>query len=84
MEKRKNFIKIQPEDDFIINPPADYQIKTGDEITIILWGYRQLNATYQVDANGNLNIPVVGQITVKGLSFKAAKEVIKNRMYYRL
>lgn len=78
---RKNFLKLQPEDDFIINPSSDYQIKTGDELTVILWGYRQLNSTYQVDANGNINIPLVGQITLKGLTFSAAKEVIRSRMF---
>ncbi len=78
---RKNFISIEPEDDFIVNPPAEYQLKSGDELTVILWGYRQLNSTYQVDVNGNLDIPLVGQVTVKGLRFSEAKELIKDRIF---
>ncbi len=45
----------------------NYQIATGDQITVRMWGGFTFDATQPVDAQGNIFIPNVGPIRVQGV-----------------
>lgn len=47
---------------------SSYQIKPGDEVTLRAWGAVELDQTIPVDAQGNIYIPSIGPVQVKGMS----------------
>ncbi|WP_164498067.1 polysaccharide biosynthesis/export family protein [Nitrincola tibetensis] len=46
----------------------DYMIAPGDQVTLRVWGAIELERVLPVDAQGNIFIPSIGPISVKGLS----------------
>jgi polysaccharide export outer membrane protein len=56
--------------------PADYLIGPGDVFNVLIWG--RLDASYEleVDNEGVINFPKIGPLTVAGLSYKEAKDLI--------
>jgi polysaccharide export outer membrane protein len=85
--------KIQTLDSiFQYNPNYQYHIKTDDKITISVWGQEELSvgSTYGiynsnevygkyllVDALGNIEVPKVGTLNVKGLTLIELKDSLK-------
>ena len=45
----------------------DYVISTGDRLTVRMWGAFTFEATQVVDAHGNIFIPNVGPVAVRGV-----------------
>ncbi len=60
--------------------PASYVIGAGDEILIDVWGVSQQNYMFNVDKNGNINIPDIGPIHIGGLTQEAASKRILNKL----
>jgi len=77
---RKSYITLDAEDEFIVNANTDYVISIGDLVSIQLWGYSDLNYSLEVDELGNINVPVVGSIAIRGLTVSQAELAIKNRL----
>lgn len=85
--------KIQTLDSiFQYNPNYQYHIKMDDKINISVWGQDELSvgSTYgiynsnevygkylMVDANGNIEVPKVGTLNVKGLTLIELKDSLK-------
>nr|WP_320119044.1 SLBB domain-containing protein [uncultured Marinifilum sp.] len=65
-----------------VNVPVSdsYTLGLGDEVSIAVYGASQQNYLLSVQKNGALQIPDLGPVNVYGLSFKEAKEKIKNRL----
>ncbi|KAF0218557.1 MAG: polysaccharide export [Geobacteraceae bacterium] len=55
---------------------SDYIIGPGDSLRIDLWGGMQARYDANVDRNGEISIPKIGNVKVWGLSYGQAKEVI--------
>ncbi len=62
-----------------IKPPENYVIGSGDELNIVVWGYADYNEVFTVDEKGYIQPRLVGRIYIKGLTYKNAKEVIRQR-----
>lgn len=45
----------------------DYQVATGDRISIRMWGAYTLEDTQTVDAQGNVFVPNIGPVRVRGI-----------------
>ncbi len=59
---------------------SDYIIGPGDEIKVLMWG--RLNKTFsiEVDSEGKLYLPKIGQLTVTGLTFGELKKLIRRKV----
>lgn len=53
-------------------PPASiaetYKLGTGDKLRVIVYGEDDLGGTFDVDGNGAISLPLIGQVKVGGLS----------------
>ncbi len=63
-----------------ITPPADYVISPGDEIRVRAWGQVDIDFVAKVERTGVLYIPLVGGVSVAGVSFSELKNIIRNRI----
>jgi len=59
---------------------ADYRLGPGDEIILLITGDVELNYQFDVNRNGMILIPDVGQVSVSGLTISD----LENRLYDRL
>lgn len=62
----------------IVNVPVgpDYILGPGDELIINIWGKVDVSLAVTIDRNGNIFIPKVGVVTISGLSFSKAEDLI--------
>ncbi len=60
--------------------PADYVINPGDTFTVQVFGSTDVEYKLVVTRDGRLLVPEVGDISISGLRFDEAKELIKNRI----
>ncbi|MBS0275911.1 MAG: polysaccharide export protein [Proteobacteria bacterium] len=53
-------------------PPASiaetYKLGSGDKLRVIVYGEDDLGGTFDVDGNGFISLPLIGQVKVSGLS----------------
>ncbi|MGV3629858.1 MAG: SLBB domain-containing protein [Bacteroidota bacterium] len=57
--------------------PSNYILGAGDEMQVVIYGMQEYAGTAIVSKEGKINIPIVGQVFVNGLTFEAAKTQIK-------
>src|SRR5262249_19623819 len=58
----------------------DYQIVPGDQIDVEVWGAVQLTTTATVDSQGNIFLPDVGPINVKGVKQSQLNDLVKAKV----
>ncbi len=63
-----------------IPTPVNYQIGTGDQLNIDLFGYSDANFKLKVSPDGTIRIPNLGPVKVAGLSFETAQQKIKSQL----
>ena len=63
----------------------DYILGPEDELTIFLWGMKEEIYKVKIDREGCIFIPTLGKISLWGLNFLSAKELIKRELskYYK-
>lgn len=54
----------------------DYLIRVGDLLQIIVFKEADLNITTEVDSDGIIQFPLIGNVKVEGLSVKTAEQLI--------
>src|SRR3989339_102648 len=59
---------------------VDYNINTGDQLVVTIWG--NINDTYalEVDERGTVTLPKVGVIQLAGYSLAKAKDILTQRL----
>jgi len=55
-------------------------ISAGDRLTVVVSGEAELSRAYAVDQDGNIVVPLVGKVPVKGLSPAQAREELTKRL----
>lgn len=60
-------------------PPSDYPIGVGDHIIVSLWGGGEYQEDYIVARDGAIFPSGLGKITVQGLTFENAQQIIVSR-----
>jgi polysaccharide export outer membrane protein len=53
-----------------------YQLGAGDEVRITVFGEANLTGTYKVDGRGQVSMPLVGQVTARGLTTDEVSEAV--------
>ena len=64
--------------------PSNYVIGPGDSFNVLLYGSENQSLALTVDREGVLNFPRLGVISVAGLTFTDAKELIEARVSEQL
>ncbi len=75
-----NNSKLSFEPDLRIATPKNYSIGPDDELVIDVFGYQEANYKLQVSAEGTINIPLIGNVYVNGLTVEQASKRIKDKM----
>ena len=61
-------------------PPASiaetYKLGTGDKLRVIVYGEDDLGGTFDVDGNGFISLPLIGQVKVSGLSANEVERAV--------
>lgn len=57
----------------------NYIIGEGDQLTIAIWGYAYYNYNFTVNEDGYITTVEVGRIYLKGLTYSAAKQLLRQR-----
>ena len=52
----------------------------GDEVFISIWGDVQKSFEIPVDATGAINVPVIGQVIVGGLTLSETKKILIKKL----
>lgn len=60
-------------------PPEDYTIGVGDHIIVTLWGGADFEEDYIVARDGSIFPQGLGKITVQGMPFSKARDIIYQR-----
>ena len=63
-----------------IPTPKNYVMGIGDELVINVWGASQNVYNLRIDQNGTVNIPDIGPISLSGMNFEDARNLIKRRL----
>jgi polysaccharide export outer membrane protein len=64
--------------------PDDYLLGAGDEISLKLVGAENSLLNLRIDRNGTVFIPKIGEITLSGIAFEEAINIIKSRIEQEL
>ncbi len=60
--------------------PADYLVKTGDELNVVIWGSVDADLRLTVDRNGRIAIPRVGTVPVAGVKYSDLGALLSRRV----
>ena len=64
--------------------PSFYRLGVGDELIVHLFGKENEKLNFQIGRSGDINFPRLGSITLAGLTFDAARDLIKTRIDQQL
>lgn len=53
-----------------------YKLGTGDKLRVIVYGEDDLGGTFDVDGNGFISLPLIGQVKVSGLAANQVERAI--------
>ena len=71
----------------MLYPGEDFKLGTGDLIAVKVFQQPDYQATVRVDADGNIHLPFIGSVNVKGLTVRVAQVLIAERLrveqYYK-
>jgi len=79
---RNKTLKVYSQSDDV-NPSPNYVLGPGDKVTISIWGISQEDATYEINDAGYIKPTQMSRITLKGISFAKAKELLQSRFAQR-
>jgi polysaccharide biosynthesis/export protein len=57
-------------------PDGPYRLDTGDGVRVMVYGDAEISDVYRVDDGGNLAMPLVGPVPVRGLTTRQAASKI--------
>jgi polysaccharide export outer membrane protein len=64
----------------VLYPGEDFKLGSGDLISVRVFQEPDYMATVRVDADGNVLLPFIGSVNVKGLTVRAAQILIADRL----
>lgn len=57
-----------------------YQLGTGDKIRVVVYGETDLGGEFQVDGNGRIGLPLIGDVQASGATPTQLEEAIAERL----
>ena len=58
---------------------TDYRIAPGDRLTMVVYDQPQLSGEFIIDGGGGMLLPLVGAVSLKGLTLAQAQQLIQQR-----
>ncbi len=69
-----------PASDAEDRPPSDsYRLGQGDLLDVVVLGVPELNRKVRIDGNGAIGMPLIGEVTVAGLTVDEASRLVAER-----
>ena len=56
-----------------------YHLGTGDKVRVLVYGEDDLSGEFQVDENGNISVPMIGETHASGLTGSALEQAIQTK-----
>ena len=78
----RNVSTFAPTDDAPV--PESYRLGVGDQILVQLFGKENNQLNLQIGRSGDISFPKLGSITLAGLTFEDARDLIKTRVEQQL
>lgn len=63
-----------------IAPPQNYQVGSGDEIIVDVYGFSEISYTKRVNPDGSINIPYAGVVQVAGLTLEEIRQRLASKL----
>jgi polysaccharide export outer membrane protein len=57
-----------------------YQLGTGDKVRVAVFGEDDLGGEFQVDGNGHISLPLIGEVTAAGETASGLEQVIADKL----
>ena len=57
-----------------------FRLGTGDKIKLVVFGEPEMSGTFEIDAAGQIPLPLAGQVSAKGLGIPALRDAIVRRL----
>jgi polysaccharide export outer membrane protein len=57
-----------------------YQLGTGDKVRVAVFGEDDLGGEFQVDGNGHISLPLVGEVTAAGETASGLEQLIADKL----
>lgn len=57
-----------------------YLLDTGDRLRVFVYGQPNLSRAYAVDQQGNIVVPLIGQVSARGRTTQAVQDAIRRRL----
>jgi polysaccharide export outer membrane protein len=64
----------------VADSDGPYLLDTGDRLRIFVYGQPNLSRSYSVDHAGKITVPLIGEVTARGLTTSALERQIKSRL----
>lgn len=60
-------------------PDEIYRLDSGDKLKITVYGEEDLSGEIEVDGEGTLSLPLIGEVTVKGMALREIENLISDK-----
>ena len=54
-----------------------HRLGVNDEIEVVVYGEPDLSATYRIETTGTISVPLIGEVTLRGLTLREAEALIE-------
>jgi polysaccharide export outer membrane protein len=58
----------------------DYKLGSGDKVRVTVFGHEDLSGEFEVDGSGHISLPLIRDMTAKGLTVKQLEQTIIDRL----
>jgi protein involved in polysaccharide export with SLBB domain len=58
----------------------DYKLGSGDKVRVTVFGHEDLSGEFEVDGSGHISLPLIRDMTAKGLTVKQLEQKIIDRL----
>ncbi|WP_066759140.1 SLBB domain-containing protein [Crocinitomix algicola] len=63
----------------VLSSPEAYQLGTGDQLEVVIFGVQQFSQTVRINQNGTIFLKNIGAVAIGGLQLGAASQLIKDK-----
>lgn len=64
----------------VADADGPYLLDTGDRLRIFVYGQPNLSRSYTVDHQGQITVPLIGEVSARGITTKKLEQVIAGRL----
>lgn len=61
-------------------PDEGYRLDTGDQLRVTVFNQAQLTGDYKVAADGSISMPLIGQVSARGLTSSELEQALVKRL----